>query len=179
MELIFVRHGETVYNKNKQLMGQRIDASLDSDGINQVKAILQKIPTNFTIIYSSPLKRAAETAQLISDHFEKNVQYRHELLERDFGSLSGKTWQQINSETGKPASELDTNLQYDYSEYGGESVADVKKRLKEFISEMKQKHPNDRVVVVAHRGIINLMESLYQSQEHNAMDNASIHTFVF
>jgi broad specificity phosphatase PhoE len=63
MELIFVRHGETEFNKHKQVMGQRIDAPLDEAGLEQAHQVLAKLPNDFVMIYSSPLKRAAQTAR--------------------------------------------------------------------------------------------------------------------
>ncbi|MBX4188401.1 MAG: histidine phosphatase family protein, partial [Candidatus Doudnabacteria bacterium] len=126
MELIFVRHGETEFNKHKQVMGQRIDALLDEKGLEQAHEVLPKLPKEFVLIYSSPLKRAAQTAQVIADYFDKNIEIRKELMERDFGSLSGKTWKEMEDETGKPMFELDSKQEYDYSEFGGESASQVK-----------------------------------------------------
>ena len=69
MELIIVRHGETEFNKQHKVMGQRIDAPLDEIGLQQARETLSKIPNDFAVIYSSPLKRAAQTAKIIADFF--------------------------------------------------------------------------------------------------------------
>jgi broad specificity phosphatase PhoE len=177
MELIFIRHGETDYNKLKRKMGQRVDAELDATGIDQAKEVITKLPTEFSTIYSSPLKRAVQTAQVIADHFGKTVTYSDLLKERDFGSLSGKSWDQMHEETGKPIKEQDESLAYDYQPYGGESVEQVKDRLMKFLEEMKQKHEGETVLVVTHYGIIALMESMYKSKEHHKLTNASVRKF--
>ncbi len=177
MELIFVRHGETEYNHKSQVMGKRIDAPLDESGLKQAHEVIGKLPSDFELIYSSPLHRAAQTAKIIADYFKKNIEIRNELVERDFGSLSGKTWAEIDKETGKPMKQLDDNLMYDYTPYGGETVAQVKDRLETFLEDVKAKHGNGKVVVVAHYGIISLMNSLYPPIEHHKLSNISIHTF--
>lgn len=177
MELYFVRHGETEFNKHDQLMGQRVDAALDEKGLEQAHEVIAKLPKNFVIIYSSPLKRAAQTAQIIADYFNKNIQISQDLRERDFGTLSGKSWHQIDEETGKLLSEADANLTYDYRPYGGESAEQVKARLLNFLDEAKAKHANDTIVVVAHFGLIKLMNSLYPHTEHHRLTNTSVHKF--
>jgi broad specificity phosphatase PhoE len=177
MELIFVRHGETEFNKHHQLMGQRIDAPLDEAGLEQAKEVLEKLPSDFTLVYSSPLKRAVQTAKIIADHFHKNLEVRDELMERDFGTLSGKTWKDIDDSEGIHLSEADVNLSYDYSPYGGETAAHVKARLNKFLDEVKAKHQNEKIVVVTHFGIIGMMNSLYSHKEHQKLSNTSIHKF--
>jgi len=177
MELIFVRHGETEFNKHHQLMGQRIDAPLDEKGLKQAHEVLDKIPNDFTMIYSSPLKRAFQTAKIIADYFNKNVEIKQELRERDFGTLSGKTWKEIDDMVGTHISEDDVNLAYDYSQYGGETAQQVKDRLIKFLDEVKKKHEGQTIVVVTHFGIISLMNSMVPHIEHHKLSNISIHKF--
>jgi broad specificity phosphatase PhoE len=178
MELYFVRHGETEFNKHHQLMGQRIDAALDEKGLEQAHEVIAKLPKEFAVIYSSPLKRAAQTAQIIADYFNKNIEIKQDLCERDFGTLSGKTWEEIDKETGQAMSEADNKLTYDYRPYGGESAEQVKARLVNFLNEAKAKHGDDAIVVVAHFGLISFMNSMYQNTEHHKMTNTSVHKFV-
>ena len=178
MELYFVRHGETEFNKHHQLMGQRIDAPLDEDGLKQAHEVIGKLPKDFMMIYSSPLKRAAQTAKIIADFSNKHLVVSQDLRERDFGSLSGKTWQEIDQEAGESLSEKDKNLEYDYTRFGGESAAQVKARLANFLNDIKGKHANHSIVVVTHFGIISIMEALYPKHEHHRLTNSSVHKFV-
>lgn len=177
MTLYFVRHGETEYNKQRQLMGQKIDAPLDSQGLQQAHLVAARLPQEFSMVYSSPLQRAAQTALVIADFFDKNIEISQELKERDFGSLSGKTWEQIEQETGSKLSQADADLQYDYRDFGGESAEQVKERLLSFLETVKSKHQNDTVVVVTHFGIIALMNSLYPRTEMFDLSNSSVHRF--
>ncbi len=177
MELILIRHGETAFNKDHKLMGKRIDAPLDETGIEQAKEVIAKLPEDFAAIYSSPLKRAAQTAHVIADYFGKEVIYRNELVERDFGSLSGHTWNDIDKEFGGHVSKADENLEYDYTLYGGENMEHVKERLNTFLEEMKSKHKGEKVVVVTHYGLIKIMDSLYPNKQHHRLSNTSIHKY--
>ena len=65
-KLILVRHGETVWNVEKIYRG-RTDVNLDEVGIKQAK-LLGKYLSNWELeaIYSSPLKRALDTANIIA-----------------------------------------------------------------------------------------------------------------
>jgi broad specificity phosphatase PhoE len=159
-------------------MGQRIDAPLDEKGLEQAHEVIPKLPKEFDLIYSSPLKRAAQTARIIADYFDKNVEIRQELKERDFGSLSGKTWAEVDKETGKPLSERDKDVSYDYTQFGGESSQQVKARVMRFLHHATQNHQDGAIIVVTHFGIINIMNSLYPPQEYHKLNNTSVHKFV-
>jgi broad specificity phosphatase PhoE len=157
-------------------MGQRINAPLDEKGLDQARLVIPKIPADAGIIYSSPLKRALQTAQIIADHLQLHVEATQDLAERDFGSLSGKTWDEIDKESGQPLSEKDKNLEYDYQTYGGESVEQVRARLLNFIQHIKSKH-SDTVVAVTHFGIISLMNKMFPHIGHHKLENISVHEF--
>jgi broad specificity phosphatase PhoE len=177
MEIIFVRHGETQHNKEHRIMGQRIDDTLDQDGLHQAAEILAKLPQNCTIIFSSPLKRALQTADIISRHFNIPVKINNWLKERDFGTLSGKTWEQINALAGEDLKQRDENLEYDYKKFGGESVAQVKLRLTRFLDELKARYPHEKPIVVTHYGLIMLMDALYPPKIHESLGNVSMHKY--
>ena len=69
MIIVLVRHGQTEYNK-KFLVQGRSDISLNDNGRNdafQTAKVLKNSNLEFDLIYSSPLKRAYETATIIKD----------------------------------------------------------------------------------------------------------------
>lgn len=176
MELIFVRHGETQHNKDHQLMGQRIDDTLDPDGLHQAEQIISQLPRKAEVIFSSPLKRALQTAEIISRYLNIKVQKSDLLKERDFGTLSGKTWAEINFETNKDLQTLDQNLHYDYSSFDGESVKQVRDRLVKFLDLVKEKY-HGKIIVVTHFGLIMLMDSLFPQKTHESIGNVSVHRY--
>ena len=178
MRIIFVRHGQTDYNKAGIVQGQEKDIPLNDEGRRQVEATVLNIPTDVDRIISSPLKRAAETAAIINTHLHKTIEYRDELKEFSFGELAGKTWPEIGEFTGDPdmhRKEEDATL--DFSPYGGESAQEVKARVTKFIEEMKTVHPSETILVTAHGGIIDVMHTLFPQKERIDGINASIHVF--
>lgn len=177
MELIFVRHGETQHNKQHQLMGQRIDDALDIDGLHQAEELIKKLPKNTEVIFCSPLKRTRQTAEIISKHLNVPVEISDYLKERDFGLLSGKTWEEINRLTGKDLHAVDEALHYDYGSFGGESIAQVKARLLKFLDMIKHKRKIKRAIVVTHFGLIMIMDSLFPQKEHQSLGNVSVHKY--
>jgi len=130
MKIFIVRHGETDSNKLRFLQGQKIDDSLNQEGIRQVNELAEGLKTqHYDVIFASPLKRAFETAQIIAKGRNLAIHTSEKIKERDYGSLSGKTWEELDTETGSEPGTLrkkDFEQQYDYRPYGGESVEDVK-----------------------------------------------------
>ncbi|MEX1014255.1 MAG: histidine phosphatase family protein [Candidatus Paceibacterota bacterium] len=178
MRIIAVRHGETKYNKERKVMGSRIDAPLTKEGIREVQEALPKLKeSNSTKIYSSPLLRTKETAEIIAHELSLLIEYRDELKERDVGTLSGEMYEKIAMITGYK----DINsIEYDYSMYGGESSNDVQRRIQDFLNEVKKKHKNDpAIIVVTHSQIIRILYLLQnKSVTNNKVDNVCIHPFT-
>lgn len=80
MKILLVRHGETDFNKNKLIQGHS-DIVLNETGKEQAINAGQKI-TNFDIdaVFSSPLKRALETARLMLDNSNNSQNERLDLV---------------------------------------------------------------------------------------------------
>lgn len=86
----FIRHGETNFNKEKRYTGL-YDISLNKEGIEQVKQSLYLLKEqNISVIYSSPLKRALETATIISKYLNIPIKIINNFKERDFGVFQAK-----------------------------------------------------------------------------------------
>ena len=154
----------------------RTDIALNEEGRAQCQELLQKLDPDFEIIFSSPLKRARETAQVLAEHFGKKVITADELAERDFGSLSGKTWDEIHEATGIDMKTITKAEKYDFRPYGGESAEQVKERIVKFLEDLKTQ-PYSNVVVACHGGVISMMHHLFPKDEISSITNTSIHVF--
>ena len=67
------RHGETDYNAQKRWQGQGIDIDLNKTGLKQAEDLAEKMQhLGLEIIYSSPLKRARQTAEFVA---KKTIKY--------------------------------------------------------------------------------------------------------
>ncbi|MDP3953263.1 MAG: histidine phosphatase family protein [bacterium] len=157
---------------------------LNEEGVSQAKEAAEKLKeVNFDLVVSSDLIRAKHTAEIINNLFSKPLEIFSNFRERDFGSLGGKTWEEIGRETGLGSEGVrkeDLEQRYNYRLFGGESAEDVKNRLEQGLSLLKKKHADKRILLVAHGGIIRLMHHLHTEEpdeDHKMPKNASLHYF--
>lgn len=180
MRIIAIRHGETSLNTEERITSW-VDDDLTAKGREQALAAAEGLHEKFELIISSPLLRAANTAKAIAAKHPSRIVFDANLRERNFGSLSRKTWAEIEAETGKDMRHEDVDLMaYDYRPYGGESVADVTARVKEFLRNAYELGGGHDVVVVTHGGIIKLfycLPSLLVADGRKPITNCSVHVF--
>ena len=180
MKLIFVRHGQTDFNKNKLPQGQEIDAPLNETGIKQAEEAAKSLPQNIDFIVSSPLKRAAQTAEILNRRLNKKIEFNDDIKELRYGSFAGKPWPEIAEiMDDKNVKEKNDNITFDYSKYGGDSADDLKARVANFVTEMKEKYPDKTILVASHGGVMDAMHILFPQKEKTETDNASIREFIF
>lgn len=178
MKIYLIRHGETASNKAKRIMGQRINEPLNEEGLKQAQELTNKMKEyDYDLIFSSPQKRAMQTAEAINKNGMIPILQRDELKERDFGTLSGKSWEEMDIEMKcEPGTmrQRDFDQEYDYSLCEGEKVEDVKKRFLKFIDELKNNFSDKKVVIVAHGGILRVSHFLLSNEKVGHIDNAAI-----
>lgn len=164
MKLFIVRHGETDWNKQRLIQG-KTDIPLNENGIlvaTMTAEGYQKEGIVFHKVYSSPLVRAAKTAEILR---EKNVCpgtdiiYDDRLKEFDFGQLEGRSLTEVDPD--KPDGSVLYQCFYEPERYvpvlGGESYQDIVDRAADFIKNeiLTQKwNDDDNVLVVCHGGVI-------------------------
>ena len=123
--IYFVRHGETEWNKIGRMQGQ-IDIELNEEGKRQAKVVKEKLSNvKFDKVFSSPLKRAIETAKIISD---KEVSIDDRLIERYNGELEGKFKEEIKVYPNFN----DPNE----TRFGIETLDNFKNRINDFLNEI-------------------------------------------
>lgn len=154
MKIFVIRHGLTELNKKKIVNGQ-IDEPLAIEGVKQAKAAISVIPKSVKHIYSSPLKRAKKTANVINTKLNLPISLVDELTEIHMGTLAGKSWEEM--ESGLELKEKHRSVQFDYTPHGGESVNDVKKRIISFFKRINSKHTDNEALIITHGGIIRLL----------------------
>lgn len=169
LTLIAIRHGLTDNNDAGILQGQRVNDPLNAAGRQQaieITAALQVKKGSITALYASPLQRTMQTAEPLAHALGLPILKRVELQERDFGTLSGQKWPDIPDNTDNVLKKKDKALQYDYQPYGGESVGQVRTRLREFLSFLRQNHPDQTVIIVTHSGILRLLHDELQIPQY-------------
>jgi broad specificity phosphatase PhoE len=148
-KFILARHGETLWNVEKVYRG-RTDVNLDEVGIKQAE-LLGKYLSNWELeaIYSSPLKRALDTANIIARYQKMGVHVAEGLIDFDYGE-----WQSLPEQEAKrlyPTLHDEWhNNPHKVTMPGGESLEDVKRRAIEVVNDVLSKYQGS-VVLVSHR----------------------------
>ncbi len=157
--IYFIRHGETIKNKEHIRQGIQIDDYLDTQGIMQAQKLAKLAKfLDLDVLYTSYLRRAEETAVYINNLLPEKIPVFHDyrLTERDFGSLTGKPmseWDKILPNHR----ELEAMQEYDYRPFGGESVDDVRQRSASAILDIIENNDHKNIGVVTHNGVIRLL----------------------
>lgn len=148
--IYLVRHGESQANANKRFCGITDVELSDLGRKHGEKAGLNLINFNILHIYSSPLKRALETAGIIKNKigFKNDIWVEESIKEVNFGIFENMTWEEIQA-LYKEESDNWIKLGFNYKFPEGESYEDIMRRCSEFLSKIK-----DDSVVVTHYGII-------------------------
>ena len=146
MVLYLVRHGQTEKNKFGIVQG-RTECNLSKKGIAGAKELIPIVSKlKIDVVISSPLKRAYDTAKIITEgRYPINIDDR--LIERDWGLCEGVS-----------IDEVDTvkcwNFYENTCDNKIERVQDLMARLSEFLESIKQRYPNSNVLVVSHSAVL-------------------------
>ncbi|WP_303969002.1 histidine phosphatase family protein [Sporosarcina ureae] len=163
----FVRHGVTAWNKEGRAQGSS-NIPLDEEGIEAAKMLASRLAEeDWDIIFTSPMTRARQTADLLAEQSGIEVIEDHRLRERSGGMIEGTTEQERQQKWGPLWKELD--LQFET----GESVV---ARGLEFVNEQVQKFPNQRLLFVSHGSFIKRIVVALMEDENYAVkiDNTSL-----
>jgi broad specificity phosphatase PhoE len=157
-ELLLIRHGQSTANATGVWQGQ-MEFPLSEEGRWQARRAGRALAgERFDGLYSSPLARAFETAELIAReaHFPGAVVPVDGLRERHGGLLEGTTHAERearNPELVKKSLGLPEEERWDL--VGAETDEEVLARFERAISRIRACHgPRTRVVVVSHGGIM-------------------------
>lgn len=147
---ILIRHGQTKWNRVEKYRG-RTHLALNKTGRRQAEAValnIKELP--ISAIYTSPLKRAVDTANILSKHIGVPVQILGGLIDIDYGG-----WQGLSPrEAVKQDSELYTKWlkrPHEVRFPDGESLGDVRARAVAAVEELVPKHNNETVILVSHK----------------------------
>jgi len=143
-----MRHGESYSNISGKMVSSQ-DTELTSKGITQSEAARDFLNINFDYIFSSPLKRAKQTAEILAGNTP--IQIYDDLREMEVGLLEGKTWAELEEQfpdvdSGRGLSSV--------SFPQGENFEDILGRCRSFIDQALTNLPTDANVLIACHGII-------------------------
>ncbi len=148
-EIILARHGETEWNVEEIFRG-RIDVELNETGIKQAELLAEYLSdVKIQAVYSSPLKRALKTAEMIAGSHQLEVKIVPGLIDIDFGEWQGLTHREVKDKYQELYTEWVTRPDKVKMPVG-EGLNDVRERAIGVIDEVISKYEGT-VVLVAHR----------------------------
>ncbi len=168
-DLVLVRHGETEWNRLGRVQGLS-DIPLNETGRRQARDAGRRLRSqHWDAIVASPLARAAETAEIIAREVGlPGPELVEALVERNYGEAEGLTGEEIDRRWG---GELKAR----------ESRESVLERAVPALVALAERHPDSRVLVVTHGGVIgSLVRSTtdWAWPEHGVrIENGSDHVF--
>jgi len=156
-QLILVRHAQTQANAERRWQGQKFDGQVTPLGQRQIEAAARRLGAekeDVVAVYTSPLGRALQTAQGIGAALGLDPVAEPDLREMDFGELDSWTMDEIAE---KRPDFFQAWLDRDNRELtwpGGESRRDFTPRASGAYQRILERHPEGKIVVVAHGGTV-------------------------
>lgn len=159
--LILIRHGETDWNVIGRYQGQA-DPPLNQRGLEQARQLAEELSdAGLELIYTSPLRRAAQTAQIIADRYELRVFHEPRLMEIHQGDWQTLLRSEIESRYPQLFSRWETEP-WEVTPPHGENLSQVQIRVKAAIDDILSRNADKRIGIVAHRIPIALIKMCFQ-----------------
>ena len=152
MILYVVRHGEAVWNTENRICG-RTDSPLTEKGRAQAAALAPKMPKVDRVL-CSPLSRARETAEILTQGTGLEIKVEPRLIEQDFGSFEGM-------DRGTPAF-LTAKKEPACRFPGGESSFETAARVYSLLNELKAEGSGETVLLVCHGAVMRIIETYFR-----------------
>ncbi len=162
-KIYIARHGQNEDNANGILNGHR-DLPLTDLGINQAHELAQHISNTgikFNNVFSSPLKRAYDTAKIVTEKLYRMDPIKLDLLiERDFGSMTGKLCSDIETLCGANIFKTNT-ITYFLDPPGAETFDQLKERGTEILLLLEEIKVRGNILLVCHGDIGKMIYASY------------------
>jgi broad specificity phosphatase PhoE len=152
------RHGETDWNRELRWQGH-CDPPLNALGREQARALAELLAgTGIAAVYSSDLRRASETAEIVAAGLQLPVRLDPALRELDVGSWSGQTLDELAARYPRAIVRWQATGERGWE--GGESHEDMAGRVLAAIRSIAGDHAAEEVLVVSHGGPIRALRAL-------------------
>jgi probable phosphoglycerate mutase len=149
--LVLIRHGETDWNRDNRFQGHA-DPPLNEAGQAQARALADELGAErFGALYTSPLRRAAETAAILASELDLEPVSDAALEEVDVGSWSGLTRDQVEERFPDGYARW---LEYGHGWDDGETYEELGGRVVAGLLSIGGRHPDAAVLAVTHGGPI-------------------------
>lgn len=154
MKIYLTRHGETEWNKELRMQGWK-NSNLTEKGIEDAKSLGKHLKNiDFDLIYSSPLKRALDTAKYIRGIKDTKIVINENFKEMNFGLWEGMNEEELTKQYPK---EYEIFLQKPqlFKPFGGETFIEFVQRVEKGLYDVIDSNSNtDNILIVAHAVVI-------------------------
>ncbi|MBE5937296.1 MAG: histidine phosphatase family protein [Lachnospiraceae bacterium] len=164
MRMYLMRHGETEWNRLLKLQG-RSDIPLNDNGIAMAKnAAKGLLDVDFSVIYSSPLTRALQTAEIIRGAGNIDIIKDDRIIEIGFGENEGRKYDKTKPEEYPDLIKFFTEPDIYVPANGGETIENLKERTANFVKYIAKTYgaTDDNILVTTHgatiRGIMSYIK---------------------
>jgi broad specificity phosphatase PhoE len=156
MNLLLIRHGEIPSNIKKAYAGRSAE-ELTPKGICQAEDVAVKLKKlEVQAIYSSPIRRAIQTAQIISKKIGMDFQVEDAFREMELGPWEGLSESEVA--TNSPGKwDIWNNSPAELKLPGRETLIELQDRVLTGIMKIKENSTNNNVVIVTHVAIIRVL----------------------
>ncbi|SDH48055.1 histidine phosphatase family protein [Paraburkholderia phenazinium] len=157
-QILFIRHGETDWNRIKRIQGH-IDIPLATSGLEQAERLARRLADEaqqggrIDAVYSSDLQRAQQTAQPIAHVLGLPLNLREGLRERSYGAFQGYDRDEIAERYPDEYDHWQTR-DAGFAPPEGESMRAFYHRVMDAITPIVSAHRGGRVACVAHGGVL-------------------------
>jgi broad specificity phosphatase PhoE len=149
--LLLARHGETDWNRDNRFQGNA-DPPLNEAGRAQAAALAEELAREpLAAVYSSPLRRAFETAEVIGARHGLEPHPVEALREVDVGAWQGLTRSEIEARFPE---QFQRWLAHEQGWEDGESYEEMGTRVVPALVELAARHRGERILVLSHGGPI-------------------------
>lgn len=168
--LFVMRHGEAIHNI-KGVVGpvapeyDSVDP-LTETGKKQVAATARKLKKEkIDLIVASPLRRARETAEIVSKELAVPIEIDERLRDHDVGEYHGMSVKEINERFAR-------HRRFGEAFPNGESTRDVRARMVAAVREHVAAHPNKRILFVSHGDPLMVLRAAFECTDERHYDTA-------
>lgn len=151
--LLLIRHGRSELNAQERVQGW-LDSPLDEVGQAQARAVARRLEgEGLAIVYSSTLRRARETAEVIAGALSIPLVTDERLKERDVGAIAGLNNEEIEERFPEWVQIWRKNPGR-LPPPGAERTEAFWERVVAVFEEIVARHPGEVVGVVSHGGVL-------------------------
>jgi broad specificity phosphatase PhoE len=150
--IVLVRHGTTNWNRQRRFQGHA-DVPLNEEGRAQARDLAKQLAgESFAVAYSSPLRRASETAEILAGRLELELRSNEALKEVDVGSWSGLTVTEVGARFPEGYARWVAWRASGWDD--GETYEELGRRVVAGLRELAETHREARILAVTHGGPI-------------------------